>query len=141
MSEAAVRHKHLAYSWVERDGLVLLIRRRADRFLGGAWELPGGTVEPGERPEQAAVRETAEEAGLTVSVTTELSRHDRMDVEGKAMRVHAYTYVVAERGRPDVSLNPEEHDEHVWLPPRQALDLDLMWHVRRTVTAVLARNP
>jgi 8-oxo-dGTP diphosphatase len=131
-----VRDKHLAYSWIERDGAILLIRRRAGVFLGGTWELPGGTVEPGEPPEDAAVRETAEETGLTVRVTGERSRHDRMDVEGKPMRIHAYTYDVVEDGRADVVLNPQEHDDHVWLEPERALELDLMWHVRRTVEAL-----
>ncbi|WP_375803532.1 NUDIX hydrolase [Streptomyces sp. A012304] len=33
-----------------------------DRFRGH-WELPGGLLEPGESPRQAAVRELAEESG------------------------------------------------------------------------------
>ncbi|MEW1547733.1 NUDIX hydrolase [Streptomyces tsukubensis] len=48
------------------DGRVLLVRRRVP--VGGlVWQFPGGKVEPGESPEEAAVRETREEAGLTVT--------------------------------------------------------------------------
>ncbi len=43
------------------DGLHVLLIRRSDN---GLWALPGGMVEPGERPESAAVRELAEETGL-----------------------------------------------------------------------------
>ena len=46
-------------------GRVLLVRR-CDT---GNWELPGGHVDPGESAAEAAVRETAEESGITVQVT------------------------------------------------------------------------
>jgi 8-oxo-dGTP pyrophosphatase MutT (NUDIX family) len=44
-------------------GEVLLVRRADD----GRWAMPGGWVDPGETPEQAVVREVAEETGLQVS--------------------------------------------------------------------------
>ena len=44
----------------------LLLVRRCD---SGLWELPGGRVDVGETAVQAAVRETAEEAGIRVEVT------------------------------------------------------------------------
>jgi 8-oxo-dGTP diphosphatase len=44
----------------------LLLVRRCDT---GDWELPGGHVDPGESASDAAVRETAEESGVTVEVT------------------------------------------------------------------------
>jgi 8-oxo-dGTP diphosphatase len=44
----------------------LLLVRRCD---SGTWELPGGRVDVGENAVDAAVRETAEEAGVRVLVT------------------------------------------------------------------------
>jgi ADP-ribose pyrophosphatase YjhB (NUDIX family) len=44
----------------------LLLVRRCDT---GDWELPGGHVDPGESASDAAVRETAEESGITVGIT------------------------------------------------------------------------
>jgi len=49
-----------------RLGGRLLLVRRCD---SGTWELPGGRVDVGESAVDAAVRETAEEAGVEVVVT------------------------------------------------------------------------
>lgn len=51
---------------------VLLARRKANQHQGGLWEFPGGKVEPGERVEDALVRELAEEVGIAVSGSTPL---------------------------------------------------------------------
>lgn len=51
---------------IQRNGLFLAVGRRGDpRALG----FPGGKLEPGESPEQAAVRELEEETGLKVPVS------------------------------------------------------------------------
>lgn len=50
---------------------VLMVRRRvAEGDL--SWQFPAGKIEDGESPEQAAVRETAEETGLAVMATASL---------------------------------------------------------------------
>lgn len=46
------------------DGKVLVTQRKAGSHLAGAWEFPGGKVEPGEDPRVALVRELREELGV-----------------------------------------------------------------------------
>lgn len=125
--------KHLVYCRIEREGAVLVIRRAPGVFLAGRWELPGGGVESGERPEAAAVREVGEETGLSVEIVGERSAHSWMDVAGRPMRIHARVYEAAERESRTVTLNPDEHDDHAWVTPAQAAALDLADHFRDAV--------
>jgi 8-oxo-dGTP diphosphatase len=52
--------------YAQRDDKILILKR-AGGELSGAWYLPGGGVDAGETPEDAARRELHEEAGIEVS--------------------------------------------------------------------------
>ncbi|MFD5831239.1 (deoxy)nucleoside triphosphate pyrophosphohydrolase [Lentzea sp. NPDC060358] len=53
---------------IVRDGRLLAQQRSFPESHAGRWELPGGRVETGEKPEDALVRECVEELGVTVAV-------------------------------------------------------------------------
>ncbi|MFQ0975731.1 NUDIX hydrolase [Vibrio campbellii] len=55
--------KNIAMGVVVRDGKVL-IQKRFRRGQGMVFEFPGGSIDPGESGNQAAVRELWEETGL-----------------------------------------------------------------------------
>jgi 8-oxo-dGTP diphosphatase len=56
----------VACALVDVDKRVLIAQRPPDKALAGFWEFPGGKLDPGERPEQALIRELHEEIGITV---------------------------------------------------------------------------
>ena len=51
---------------------ILLVKERGD-----GWTLPGGWVDPGESPSEAAVRETKEESGYDVNAVRLVAVYDR----------------------------------------------------------------
>ena len=59
----------------DKQGRVLLSRRRPDQMSGGYWEIPGGKIEPGETAEEAAGRELSEETGLSADGLRPVSRY------------------------------------------------------------------
>ena len=56
-----------AVALVDADGRVLIAQRPEGKTMAGLWEFPGGKVSAGETPEEALIRELAEELGIDVT--------------------------------------------------------------------------
>ena len=56
-----------ACALIDIDGRVLIAQRPEGKSMAGLWEFPGGKVDPGERPEDALIRELKEELGIVVN--------------------------------------------------------------------------
>jgi 8-oxo-dGTP diphosphatase len=75
----------IAIAVVEHNGRFLIGQRPAGVPLGGLWEFPGGKIQLGESPEEAAVRECQEETGLAVTALSRYPEHVQQYDHG---RVH-----------------------------------------------------
>lgn len=56
----------VAAALIDADNRVLIAQRPQGKQLAGLWEFPGGKLDPGERPEDALIRELREELGIVV---------------------------------------------------------------------------
>jgi 8-oxo-dGTP diphosphatase len=70
MTEAANLRPVAAVSIAALRGREILLVKRGKAPYGGAWSLPGGSIEWGETAADAARRELAEETGLLASALT-----------------------------------------------------------------------
>lgn len=74
----------IAIAVVEHEGRFLIGQRPEGKPLAGLWEFPGGKVEAGETPAEAAARECLEEVGVRVRVGSQYPEvvqqydHDRV---------------------------------------------------------------
>ena len=96
---------------IRRDGQVLLCRSLAEQW----WFLPGGHAEPGERIEQALMREIAEELGTEAKIARLVAVVENCwsDDDG----AHHELNLVFEAAIADVE--PESRESHLefrWLP-------------------------
>ena len=118
---------------------VLAVQRGLDTRCPTAWETVHGRVEPGERPEEAAVREVREETGLAVerlyNVTTQaFYLHGFGSVQlavvfAAFVRAPAPPALGPEHGRAEWMSVDEARARFAWPREREALD-----HVRQLLS-------
>ncbi len=98
----------------DETGRHVLLSRRARNPFAGRWELPGGFVDLGEHPVDAAVREVREELGLDVQVTGVVG--DYVVPTRHSGWLQITTYVASIVGDPTPSPDPAEVTEWAWFP-------------------------
>lgn len=103
-------------------------RRAPGRVFAGLWEFPGGKVENGESAFEAAVRETREEAGLTIEAMEEWMTVDSRPSPEKRVILHVIhcRYIAGEAHPCDAAIEAVDWAtlsdlRHLPMPPANAM--------------------
>jgi 8-oxo-dGTP diphosphatase len=116
-------------------GEVLLVQNSYVRYRS----LPGGYVARNETGREAAIRELAEEIGLTARAEQLEKVFDQVkDWEGK--RDHVEIFALELEQRPEIRIDYREVVDAAWFTPERALGLDLFPPIRVVLEERLSRN-
>jgi len=119
-------------------GQVLLLKRRTDGHTDiGRWELPNGTVEPGEFLGEALIRVVKQQTGLNVvAVRSHLGSSDHVSASGQQVRQYNFVAEVV----PTDEVKLAEHETYAWadlrkdLLPARAADQAVLSNLRIGLT-------
>ncbi|WP_025736963.1 NUDIX hydrolase [Mycobacterium genavense] len=122
---------------------VLLQHRAVWSHQGGTWGLPGGARDSHETPEETAVREAHEEAGLPAQRLAVRATVVTAQIAGIAGTNWSYTTVVADAAELLDTVPNRESAEMRWVAEDEVADLPLhpgfaaSWERLRTATALI----
>jgi mutator protein MutT len=106
----------------DKDGKILILRRSSTHpHYAYHPDFPGGTVEVGEDPLEAVVREIAEEAGLDIPPVDlhQIGQHQRSAESLDLVYIAKLSQAV-----PAITIS-WEHDQSEWLEPTELLHANL----------------
>jgi len=123
--------KKVTAAVIERDGKVLVARRKAGLVAGGLWEFPGGKLEEGEDPRRGLERELEEELGVRARAGELLCS---VPFEGSST---SFELIVFRTELLSDDFRPTDHDEILWLEPGE-MDEGVFSKPDRPVVRLLA---
>ena len=94
---------------------ILILKRVKKTYLGGLWDIPGGTLEDGETPKKGAMREVFEETSLKLAEAALFYCYSNMDQ--KKNKQFITLIFIAKSDRKNIKTNPKEHSEYFWIKP------------------------
>jgi 8-oxo-dGTP diphosphatase len=108
---------------IQKEGEILLAKRKPGGHIGGKWEFPGGKTEPDESPEDALKREIKEELDIDIEVG-ELIGTITFSSEGNQglRQFKLYFYLTTYKAGTVKAL---EHEKLAWVKPDAIMDYDL----------------
>ena len=114
----------------DRNGNIILIKRKYPPFQG-FYALPGGFIEPGEKPKQALFREVKEETNLDVKIIEKIGIFDE---EGRDPRgvIHSTAYKCVVFDTSNMRSGDDSRDVKL-IPKNQLKDIELAFDHKKII--------
>jgi 8-oxo-dGTP diphosphatase len=106
---------------IEKDGRVLIGKRKHGKRFVGNWEFPGGTLEKGETHDQCLKRELQEELAIEVEVGDLICSSEYGSTPEWTILLIAYRTTLISG-----SFNLNAHDEIRWVQPKDLVNYDFL---------------
>ena len=123
------KFKLIAHALIKIDDKYLIIRRTKIKrgktnSLPEYWDIPGGMVEEGEMPKDAAIRETKEEVNLDITIGPILHEDSNYDKEKGTVftRIVYQAELLEGQDESDIILQKEEHSEYMLVSDISGID-------------------
>jgi 8-oxo-dGTP diphosphatase len=111
---ATTKIRKVVKAIIIRHGFLLILKRTPNTVDSvGLWDLPGGTVEPGEHVVDALVREVKEETDLDAAITGHCVKFESKHYHKPEILLCEHYYMHILDGAIKLS---EEHTESYWMP-------------------------
>ncbi len=99
-----------------REGRILIARRKPEITLGGYWEFPGGKMEAGETPAACAARELREEMDLHIEAGETIAEVEH-DYGNRVVHLIAVRAIML-----GGHMKLHDHDDIRWVTPAEMGD-------------------
>lgn len=109
----------------EAERVLLQLRDAQAPSAPGKWALPGGGIEPGETPEEAAHRELLEETGLRIEGALTFRWHGMLQSGPRPELYNEYYVFAASTSARQEDVILGEGDAMIFTPLDEAMKLDL----------------
>ncbi|MGI0128823.1 MAG: NUDIX domain-containing protein, partial [Thermoplasmata archaeon] len=132
-----LRARVAAAAAIFRGDQILLLHRSSHASNPGAWDLPGGHVEPGETLTRAARREVREETGFDVRIGPLFHAEvfGSISKRGKIRPTVGVYFHCVGPSRKSPRLDRGEHTEYAWVRASELEDYPTVPYLARTVRA------
>ena len=104
---------------LKQDKYLFIKRNLDDEDDPGCWDLPGGGIDSGEQPLDAAIREAKEEAGINVLIG-KILKTGTMPFHG-GWSIEIYVEGIYKSGEVVLS---EEHSDFIWVTKEEIRNLE-----------------